>query len=62
MSRSSHNRRRWGKLPKSVYKCMCTRLVRNKNKHMLRNLLSRNELDRVYNVSKNEVYDSWTWD
>lgn len=41
---------------------MCTRLVRNKNKHMLRNLLSRNELDRVYNVSKNEVYDSWTWD
>lgn len=61
MSRSFHNGRRWG-IPKSVYKCLCTRRVRNKNKHMLRNFLSNDDLDLLYHVTKNEVYDSWTWD
>lgn len=66
MSRSFHSARRWGKLKRENYYIFCTRPLRNKNKQMLRNYVhvcNKDELDdKLYHASKNEVYDSWTWD
>lgn len=67
MSRSFHHGGHvLGKLPKDWYKCICTRRVRNKNRHLLRILIQKysgEDLDyNVRNVSKNEVYNPMDWD
>lgn len=54
------------KMPKALYNRLCTRPVRNKNKHLLRCLIQKycgDDLDyNVLNVSNKEVYSPYDYD
>lgn len=65
MSRSYHNSGRIPALKSKKYHLFCTKAVRQRNKQMLRDLVPVYSIDdlgeKLYHVSKNEVYDLWTW-